>query len=142
MAVMHSNLQKEMYLIIEDVRNEIMIYRHKVKEGDTFAVAFRHSVNQSMVEDRYRIVDGEIMVYETLYYDFGAGVQTEVGAEETLTMTDDGGMIIGNINKEIPELYYNISAVYDHILKIEQNELSLKELASGRTTVLFSVILE
>ncbi|MFI3174520.1 MAG: DUF1850 domain-containing protein [Bacillota bacterium] len=142
MAIANANSGTELYLLIEDVRNEVMLERYKVEEGDTFAVAFRHSVNQSMVEDRYKIVDGAIMVYETLYYDFGAGVQTELLGSETLTMTDDGGMIVGNVNKIIPELYYNISAVYDHILKIDNTEMSLKELAGGRTTVLFSVIVE
>ncbi len=120
-------------LIIRDGNSNKIIATYPLKEAETFAVGFTHSVNQNFVEDRYQIINQEIQVYETLYYHFGAGVQTELKEHETLTYLEDGGMLISNINQPIPNLYYNISPVYDHILRIHETKISLKELA-GETS--------
>ena len=127
---------QENYLVICDGETKEDIAEFMFGETREFAVKFRHSVNQSMVEDRYRIQDDAIMVYETVYYNFGAGVQTQLGEGQTLTEGKDGSMIIGDIDTVIPELYYNISPVYDHILEINDTEVSLKELCYDSRTVL------
>lgn len=120
-------------LLIRDGNSNKVIARYPLQEGEQFAIGFTHSVNQNFVEDRYQILNQEIQVYETLYYHFGAGVQTELKEQEILTYLEDGGMLISNINQSIPHLYYNISPVYDHILRIHETEISLKELA-GETS--------
>lgn len=126
----------ENYLVICDGETKEEIAEFMFGETQEFAVKFRHSVNQSMVEDRYLIQDDAIMVYETVYYNFGAGVQTQLEEGQTLTEGEDGAMIIGDIDTVIPELYYNISPIYDHILEINDTEVSLKELCDDSRTVL------
>lgn len=76
------------------------------------------------------------MVYETLYYAFGAGVQSELADGQTLTKTDDGGMVVGNINTVMTNLIYSISPVYDHILTINGQEISLKELCGDANQII------
>ena len=73
--------------------------RYPMKEGERFSVEFKHSINLSPVIDVYQIEDGNIYVEETIYYHFGAGVQTELNEGETLSYGEDGSMIVGNIHQ-------------------------------------------
>ncbi|MFI3227227.1 MAG: DUF1850 domain-containing protein [Clostridia bacterium] len=123
-------------LVIKDANTGKTIASYELFEGGKFSVGFKHSVNQSLVEDRYVIENSQIMVYETLYYHFGAGVQSEILEGQTLTQTDDGGMVVGNINTVMTNLIYSISPVYDHILKINEQEISLKELCGDTRHIL------
>ncbi len=101
---------------------------YSFKEGEQFAVSFIHSVNKTPVEDRYRITDGQIEIYETKYFGFGAGVQTELVGNQKLVMGDDGSMTITDIDTTIDNLAYNISPIYDHILILDDKQISLKQL--------------
>ena len=123
------------YLIIKDGKNNNNITYYRLQDDLKFSIAFKHSVNQSMVEDRYIIKKGEIIVCETVYYNFGAGVQTQLNEGETLRKREDGAMVIENINKIIPELYYNISPVYDHILHVNNESISLREVCKDSRTI-------
>ncbi len=100
----------------------------EISEGEQFEISFIHSVNKSPVHDRYTIEQGEIMIYETQYFGFGAGVQTELVGDQQLIMGDDGSMTITNINTKIENLAYNISPVYDHVLMLDGEQISLKQL--------------
>ncbi|WP_304507341.1 DUF1850 domain-containing protein [Anaerotignum sp.] len=111
---------------------------YPMEEGGEFSVRFMHSVNKSTVEDRYRIENGKIVVYETVYYNFGAGVQTEVEDGQTLTYGEDGSMIVSGFDKPIPDLSYNVSPVYDHILSVNGEEISLRQLCGKDRFVTFS----
>lgn len=129
-------LQKN-YLVIKNADNNEIIATFPLNNKGDFAVSFKHSVNQSLVEDRYKVIDGEIVVYETLYYNFGAGVQTEIKDGQTLIETDDGGMIASNLDTVIDELIYRPSPVYDHTLKVDNKEISLTELSQNADLLLF-----
>ena len=124
-----SNLANKKLIIYNNSSNTI-IKEFPININDCFSIEFIHSVNKSPVIDYYRFNDkNEIYVYKTIYYNFGAGVETELENDETLRYGDDGSMIIENINKKIEPLTYYLSNVYDHILKINDGEaISLWDL--------------
>ena len=72
---------------------------------------------------------------ETIYYHFGAGVQTELNDGETLTYNSDGSMSIGNIHQLRNNVGYIIGTVYDHILNIHGQEVNLTELCGHNTPI-------
>ncbi len=114
--------------------------RYPMKLGDRFSVEFIHSVNKSAVRDYYEVREnGEIYVVETHYYGFGAGVQTELNPGEDLEYGEDGAMIIKNIDKPIPKLVYGAGTVSDHVLRVNDEEISLRELCGRNSKVLFTV---
>ena len=125
-------------LILWNGRTGNILESYPMEEGGEFSVRFKHSVNKSPVEDRYRIENGEIVVYETVYYNFGAGVQTELEEGQVLTYGEDGSMIISGFDKPIAELSYNVSPVYDHILRVNGEEVSLRSLCGEDRFVSFS----
>lgn len=105
--------------------------------GDEFSVTFVHSVNRSPVTDVYQIRGCEIYVTRTIYYSFGAGVQTEIEEGQTLEYGEDGSMIVSGFERRMDNLSYIVGTVSDHILKIGGETVSLRELCGRNTTVRF-----
>lgn len=112
---------KKLILYNYNSGNEIASF--PLKNDDYFYIKFTHSVNMSPVIDYYKFNDkNEIFVYKTIYYNYGAGVETELENDETISYGTDGSMIIENINKKIDPLVYYLSDIYDHKLSINDNE--------------------
>ncbi len=128
----------EACLVVRNGKTGEILASYPMKEGGEFSVRFKHSVNQSPVEDRYRIEKEEIVVYETVYYNFGAGVQTELAPGQTLSYGEDGAMIVSGIDRPIADLAYHISPVYDHILTVAGKEISLRALCKGERAATFT----
>lgn len=108
-------------------------------EPDAFTVSFRHSVNQSMVYDIYSVTGETIYLEKTKYYAFGAGVPTEVEEGITLTYEEDGAMVLSGYHREMPRLIYSVSRVYDHILTVGGEDVSLGDLCGHGAHILFTV---
>lgn len=109
----------------------------EVEDGTKFSISFIHSVNKSPVEEGYFVKDMDIYLDTCLYSAFGAGVATEIEEGQSLTYTEDGQMLITGFNRKINELSYIVGTVSDHILKINGEEISLRDLCGRNSTVRF-----
>lgn len=125
-------------LVLRDRDTGRQYARYPLREGEEFRVEFKHSVNLSPVIDVYRIEDGEIYVEETIYYHFGAGVQTQLNEGETLTYTEDGAMAVGNIHQRRGGMTYIVGTVYDHVLTVNGRRVSLSSLCGRNAPVRFT----
>lgn len=126
------------YLVLRDRDTGRRYARYLLREGEEFRVEFKHSVNLSPVIDVYRIEDGEIYVEKTIYYHFGAGVQTQLNEGETLSYADDGAMIVGNIHQKRSGMTYIVGTVYDHVLTAGGRRISLSSLCGRNAPVRFT----
>lgn len=106
------------YLVLENFKTGEIYQRFPMKIGDTFSIGFIHSVNKSPVTDFYEIRKDGIYVVKTVYYGFGAGVQTELGEGQTLTYGEDGSMIITGFEQKMDNLVYFVGTVSDHTLTL------------------------
>ncbi len=95
-----------------------LIARYPMERNSHFSVGFIHSVNKSPFTDVYDIVDGEIITNETIYYAFGAGVETVLDPSYTLENLPDGAMLLGNLNRHVDQagVTYSVSVRSDHTL--------------------------
>lgn len=125
-------------LILRDGDTGKLIAAYPMNEGDEFSVTFVHSVNNSPVTDVYKIHNSNIFVVRTIYYSFGAGVQTEIEADQTLEYGEDGSMIVSGFQRPMDKLSYIVGTVSDHILKINTKSISLRDLCGRNATVSFS----
>lgn len=130
---------KKLILYNNELGNEIASF--PIRTNDYFYVKFTHSVNMSPVIDYYKFnKDNEIYVYKTVYYNYGAGVETELENNETLSYGPDGSMIIENIDKKIDPLTYYLSDIFDHKLSIAgKDEISLWDIC-GKNILINIVI--
>ena len=110
-----------------------------VKDGDEFSITFIHSVNQSPVTDVYQIRNERIYVVRTIYYAFGAGVQTEIEEGQSLEYGPDGSMTVSGFNRPMDHLSYIVGTVSDHTLRIGGGSISLRERCGRNTTVKFVI---
>ena len=125
-------------LILRNGDTGKVLMAYPVSEGDEFSVTFVHSVNKSPVTDVYQIRGNDIYVVRTIYYSFGAGVQTQIEAGQTLEYGADGSMIVSGFERRMDSLSYIVGTVSDHILKIGGVSVSLRELCGRNVTVRFS----
>lgn len=137
-AIVSVALNSGDYLVLRDGDTGKEYARFHVKEGDEFSVMFIHSVNQYPLTDVYQIRDHKIYVVRTIYYTFGAGVQTEIEEGQKLEYGENGEMIVSGFDQEMPWLSYIVGTVSDHTLTIHGEEISLRDLCGRNSKVEFS----
>lgn len=119
--------------------NDEVIRTFDVSEGTEFSVEFIHSVNKSPVKDVFVVRDGKIYADRTIYATFGAGVQTEVEEGQTLGYDEEGNMIVSGFDMEFPRVNCIVGTVYDHVLEIGGESISLTELCGKNAHVYFEL---
>lgn len=125
-----SGKNKKRYLVFEAEEGEICL-ELEIAENEEFSIEFIHSVNQSPVIDFYEARSDGIYVTKTIYYAFGAGVQSALEEGQELSYTEDGAMMVSGFNRKIDKLSYLVGKVSDHLLHIGGKEHSLGD-ACGR----------
>ena len=137
-AVLMSLMSTPYLVMYVDDTNERYITQ-KADEGLMFSVEFIHSVNQTPVKDTFIIENKQIRAYSTTYRSFGAGVQTSLDEGQTMTYDDDGNMVITGFDITYDPLRYIVGTVSDHILTINGNEISLRDLCGRNAKVVFQI---
>lgn len=126
------------HLVLTNPRTGEVYHRFPAKCGDEFGITFIHSVNKSPLTDFYEIRPEGIFVVKTVYYGFGAGVQTQIEEGQTLSYGEDGSMIVTGFNTRIPDLIYFVGTVSDHTLTLHDQEISLRDLCGKSAMVRFT----
>ena len=108
-------------------------------EGTEFSVEFIHSVNKSPVKDVFAVRNGELVADRTIYSAFGAGVQTEILEGQKLEFDDEGNMVVSGFGTVFPRVDYLVGTVSDHILEIQGEYISLRDLCGRNAHVYFEL---
>ena len=131
---------EERILVLESAKTGEVYASYPVRLGDTFGIGFIHSVNKSPVTDWYEVRSDGIYVVKTVYYGFGAGVQTELEEGQKLTYGEDGSMIITGFDRRMDDLVYFVGTVSDHTLTLPGGEeVSLRDLCGRNAKVRVSL---
>lgn len=138
-AVLAVFLLREPKLVLSNDETGKVYSRLPLKDGDSFSVTFRHSVNKSDVTEIYQRRGREIWLTGCVYYGFGAGVAEVLEPGWTLENGDNGEMIIGNIEMKMNDLTYIVGTVYDHILEVNGERIVLNDLCGKNAKVHFSI---
>jgi hypothetical protein len=114
-------------LVIKDQDSGRVYGKWPLEEGDEFAIEFVHSVNKTPVRDFFRNEGGMIAPFATRFYSLGAGMQSVL--EEGQTLSRDGdALVITGFTVSYKELYYIVGTVSDHLLEINGETVSLRDL--------------
>ncbi len=91
-------------LRVESVREGRTILLVPTSPGDTFALAFVHSVERSVVRDFFRIDEGgQLVLYGTEFSSSNAGLPTTLAPGETLAR-GDGTFRISGMHRAMEEV--------------------------------------
>ena len=114
-------------LHIESDNKKIIVKNFNYKT-DSFYIEFIHSVNNSPVKEYYKIdKDKNIILYKSIYYNFGAGVETNIYDDQKFEFGKDGSLIFYDLNITFDKLNYIVGTVYDHIFYVIDNNDNTKE---------------
>lgn len=138
-AILAVFLLREPKLVLSNDETGKIYARLPLRNGDSFSVTFRHSVNKSDVTEIYQRRGREIWLTGCVYYGFGAGVAEVLEPGWTLETGDNGEMIIGSIEMKMNDLTYIVGTVYDHILEINGERIVLNDLCGKNAKVHFSI---
>lgn len=132
------NDKQRLYLYNDKTNQLLDIYEFDNEK--TFSIEFIHSVNKSPVIDYYIVDDkNNIIVTKTTYFNFGAGVQTELNDNEYLEYGNNGDMTVNNINKIISPLVYIVGTVSHHTLNINNKDIILDDKYGKNTHIRFEI---
>ena len=134
------NLFSSDFLVLYDSDTGKRYITEKAKDGFSFSVEFVHSVNQTPVKDAYIIENGEIRALSTTYRSFGAGVQTALEEGQTMTYDQEGNMVITGFDITYDPLRYIVGTVSDHILEMNGEEISLRNMCGRNARVVFEIV--
>jgi len=132
-AFLSAHIKNNRVLEIRDI-NSGQLYGRWSLEKNEFAIEFVHSVNQSPVREFFTVEGRTIRPKKVRFSSFGAGMQSDL--LETQTLTRDGdAMIINGFNTSFKELNYIVGTVSDHLLFINDECLSLRDLCGRNAHV-------
>ena len=99
-----------------------------------FSVEFIHSVNQSPVRETFTAEGRKIRPLKLLFYSFGAGMPSDL--EEGQKLSRDGdALVLSGFSTSFRELNYIVGTVSDHLLFINGEVISLRELCGRNAHV-------
>ena len=131
-AALFTTSQGGWYLIIRDAHSGAEYGRWPVEPGEQIGLGFIHSVNLYPLLDVFTVgEDGILYAETTIYYQFGAGVQTELNPGETFRVGEDGALIVDNIHQPFPELSSSAGGFSDRTLllgEVSQDYPQIKDL--------------
>ena len=120
------------YLTVQDEHSGELYASYRVQPGEQVGLGFIHSVNLYPLLDVFQVgEDGVLYAETTIYYQFGAGVQTELNPGETFRVGEDGALIVDNIHQPFPELNSSAGGFSDRTLllgEVSQDYPQIKDL--------------
>jgi hypothetical protein len=121
-------------LEIRDAESGRVYGKWPLEDNGEFAIEFVHSVNQSPVREFFGAENGVIRLKAVRFFSFGAGMQSDL--EDGLSMSRDGGaIVISGYKTSFKELAYIVGTVSDHLLFINNETVSLRELCGKNTHI-------
>ena len=140
MAILFYKYNEKQRLYLFNDNNNFLLDIYEFDDKKDFSIQFIHSVNNSPVIDYYTIDDNNnIIITQTTYYGFGAGVQTELNNNEKIKYGNNGEMTVTNINKIISPLVYIVGTVSHHTMNINNNSIILDEKYGRNTHIRFEI---
>ena len=121
----------------EDFKRGPILKVWKLNDGSGFEIHYTHSVEKSLVIEKYK-ADGNILkLLETEFKSYGAGLPATTN--DKFEITEDG-FRISDINKSYPSVIYRTGAeVADHRILVNGKEDRFLDFSEERAAVEFSI---
>lgn len=97
-------------LVIRDTRSNQVVWSANIQDEASFGIRWTHSIHLSTIEEQYRIVDGQIILSEMSFHDYGIGMENELAPGEELILAD-GRFHILNMQRSFPAIRLFIGQV-------------------------------
>lgn len=124
-------------LMAVNYRTDEYLKSWSIREGDKFTVLYTHSVELTPVSETYIINDEEIILTETYFKSYGAGLPSSSPYKFEI---NDKGFRIYEINQVMDNLIYRTGAVRaNHRLILKDKEYDFLNFSKPREGVRFEI---
>ncbi len=124
-------------LLAQDYKTGEYYKSWRIKEGDSFTVEYTHSVQLTPVTESYIINGYDIILEETTFKSYGAGLPSTTPYKFEMTST---GFRIYDINEKMDYLVYRTGAVRaNHKLLYKNKKFEFLNFSKPRTGVQFKI---
>lgn len=118
-----------------------VVWECPMREGESFAIRYTHSVALSTVEDHFVIKNAIIHLDKTIYHDFGAGLPS-VPEQGQIMTTDNGRIVMSGYDRSFESFDVRVGRVARHMLLLpfdnKMQELPLANFAPAGSALTFS----
>lgn len=125
-------------LKITDTNAETVQLCARMNTGEEFVISFIHSVNKRPVHDTLRAQGDHIIIANSIFDAFGAGMPEVSTQEGELSVLPDG-LLKWTVNRQTPEIIVRVGRVAQHTLKLKGREIPLAQLAEPGRALTFRV---
>ncbi|ARB46788.1 DUF1850 domain-containing protein [Alloalcanivorax xenomutans] len=120
-AVLAALLWPRSWLVIQE--GKALRYAFPTTSGSDFVLRWTHSVEKEDWEERFQIqTDGSLMLVETRFKTFGAGVPAAVGSE---TRLEQGWVVMSGIHRPVDPLHVQAAEAEHYRLCFQGRTLDL-----------------
>lgn len=126
-------------LVIRDSKSHDLVWSSPIEEHGTFGIRWTHSIHRSTVEELYRISNGQIILTEMGFHDYGIGMENELAPGEELVFRD-GEFRILHMNRGFPAIHLFIGQVRaNHTLLYAGQEIPLGSIDEPGSAITIQV---
>ncbi|USG64856.1 DUF1850 domain-containing protein [Brevibacillus ruminantium] len=112
-------------LVIRDNETNRIVWSNRMEENGTFKLRWTHSIHRTPVEETYLVRNGQLLLSELAFQDYGIGMESELAPGEKL-ISQNGQFRIVNMNRVFPALHLFIGQVRaKHTLLFAGEEIPL-----------------
>lgn len=124
-------------LLAIDYKTNKYIKSWKIKDGEKFTIEYTHSVQLTPVSETYIIDEDEIILIESYFMSYGAGLPATTPYKFQIT---DKGFRIYEINEIMEYLIYRTGAeIANHKLILQDEEYNFLDFSEPRSGLEFKV---
>ena len=137
-AINSNGKQSGRTLVIRDSGTGRVYGKWPLGKSGEFAIEFVHSVHQGPVRELYKAEGMMIRPYSVRFTSFGAGMQSDL--EEGRTLSRDGdALVMSGFTASFKELNYIVGTVSDHLLIVNEDIFSLREICGRNAHITIRV---
>ena len=108
-----------------------VLYERQVAPGDEFEISYTHSVARTTVLEKFRVrPDRKIVVFETVYQDFGAGLPSELD-EGAQVEVGPGGVRITGMERVMSSIPLRVGSIARHQIAFGSDVVDLISLVES-----------
>lgn len=131
-------------VVLSDEAGKVQ-YIFPLKPGGRFTVRFLHSWARSPVEEVFAVENDTLILKDTVYEDFGAGLPHEPERSASVMVVENGKIYVRDIDRPVPHLQMRVGrlvANHELIHKDEKNKdktISFSRFVQPGDVVVFDV---
>lgn len=113
------------YIIVVEKQGQVIF--KKVLQDDKFRIVFVHSVEKTLVEECFRVEpDGSMVLYETRYSSYGAGLPSDAEGGFAL----ENGRFVLKLERKFERITLRVSHIDGHGIVFSDGMIRFKDIAN------------